>query len=131
LAQDAGRMRFASSARSTNKVQLGILQTASTSVFYATLSLSIFLSRFTSLPLVLGPAWSLQTICPVLANPSPSSPPLWIVADEQPPAQIVAAERPRMAALAVLEFRHFVEIMSGAGLPMGLFNNCPVSQNSW
>jgi Cas7 group CRISPR-associated protein Csh2 len=46
LAQDTGRMRFASSARSTNKAQLGILQTASTSVFYATLSLSIFLSRF-------------------------------------------------------------------------------------
>jgi hypothetical protein len=45
LAQDTGRMRFASSARSTNKVQLGILQIASTSVFYATLSLSIFLSR--------------------------------------------------------------------------------------
>jgi hypothetical protein len=45
LAQDTGRMQFASSARSTNKVQLGILQTASTSVFYATLSLSIFLSR--------------------------------------------------------------------------------------
>jgi len=40
-------MQFASSARSTNKVQLGILQTASTSVFYATLSLSIFLSRIT------------------------------------------------------------------------------------
>jgi hypothetical protein len=45
LAQDTGRMRFASSARSTNKVQLGIPQTDSTSVFYATLSLSIFLSR--------------------------------------------------------------------------------------
>jgi len=44
-AQDTGRMRFASSARSTNKVQLGIPQTASTSLFYATLSLSIFLSR--------------------------------------------------------------------------------------
>jgi hypothetical protein len=45
LAQDTGRIRFASPARSTNKVQLGILQTASTSVFYATLSLSIFLLR--------------------------------------------------------------------------------------
>jgi hypothetical protein len=45
LAQDTGRMRFASPARSTNKGQLGILQTASTSVFYATLSLSIFLSK--------------------------------------------------------------------------------------
>jgi mannose/cellobiose epimerase-like protein (N-acyl-D-glucosamine 2-epimerase family) len=48
LAQDTGRMRFASSTRSTNKVQLGILQTASTSVFYATFSLSIFLSRINS-----------------------------------------------------------------------------------
>jgi len=46
LAQDLGRMRFASSARSTNKVQLRIPQTASTTVFYAILSLSIFLSRF-------------------------------------------------------------------------------------
>jgi len=45
LAQDTGRMRFASSSRSTNKVQLGIPQTDSTTVFYATLSLSIFLSR--------------------------------------------------------------------------------------
>jgi len=41
-------MRLASSARSTTKVQLGIPQTASTSVFYATLSLSIFLSRLTA-----------------------------------------------------------------------------------
>jgi hypothetical protein len=89
------------------------------------------LRAFTPLPLVLGPAYSLQTICPVPANPSPSSPPLRIVADGQPPAQIVAAELPRMTARAVLEFRHFVEKMSGAGLPMGLFNSCPVSQNSW
>jgi len=44
LAQDTGRLGFASSACSTNKVQLGIPQTASTSVFYATLRLSIFIS---------------------------------------------------------------------------------------
>jgi len=45
LAQDTGHMRFASSARSVNKVQPGIPQTASIAVFYATISLSIFLSR--------------------------------------------------------------------------------------
>jgi len=65
LVQDTGHMRFASSARSTDKVQLGIPQTASTPVFYATLSLSIFpfrfkqfYSRFSALPLGLLSWWN-------------------------------------------------------------------------
>jgi len=43
LAKDTGCMRFASSAHSTNKGQPGIFQTSSTSIFYASQILSIFL----------------------------------------------------------------------------------------
>jgi hypothetical protein len=65
LAPDTGRMRFASSARSTNKVQLGILQIASNSVFYAPLSLSIFLSRIKNQEFAIQePESSLQCAAP-------------------------------------------------------------------